>query len=66
MSKTLYEDGDLTISSFAGGKGRGPSVQIDAPNATVAAVDYIQLTRTQAETVVKVLAKWLGLEVHGG
>jgi hypothetical protein len=63
MSTTLYEDGDLAISSFAGGVGRGPSVQID--NGAVRN-GMVQLTRTQAETTVNVLAKWLGLEVSRG
>jgi len=59
MSTRLYEDGELTISSFAGGKERGPSVQIDSPPCP----GYVQLTRVQAETVVNVLAKWLGMKV---
>ena len=64
MSTSLYEDGELQIVSFAGGKGRGVCVQIyvhkDELTPNYAIVD---ITRTQAETVVRVLAKWLGMEV---
>jgi hypothetical protein len=60
MSTPLYEDGELAISSFAGGKGRGPCVQIThSPSED----QFVQLTRVQAETVVNVLAEWLGLKV---
>jgi len=65
MSTPLYEDGELSITSFAGGKGRGPCAQIDVNNEEGGNADYgmVQVTRTQAETVVRVLAKWLGMEV---
>jgi hypothetical protein len=62
MTTTLYEDGGLTITQFAGSRERGVCVQIDADSG----LDAVQLTRAQAETVVTALAKWLGLKVERG
>jgi len=66
MSTTIYEDGGLTITQFAGGRERGVCVQIDNVNVADSGLDAVQLTRAQAETVVTALAKWLGLKVERG
>lgn len=66
MTTTIYEDGGLSITQFAGGN-RGVCVQITlAQNPHDGQFDAVQLTRPQAETVVNELAKWLGLEVSRG
>jgi len=67
MTTTLYEDGGVTITQFAGGNARGVCVEVTlAQNPHDGQFDSVQLTRTQAETVVNVLAKWLGLAVSRG
>lgn len=59
MSKLLAEAYDVTVTSFAGGKDRGPCVQIDAGQNGQNNVSYVQLTREQAEFTRDVLSKWL-------
>ncbi len=53
MSKDLAHAYGVHVTSFAGGVGRGPCVQIDDAD------NVIQLTRVQAEFVRDVLSKWL-------
>lgn len=53
MSTVLYQEGRLTLSMFAGGRVRGPCVQIDVDDA------YVQLTRDEVRELYNALREYL-------
>lgn len=62
MSTQLANAHDVEVSSFAGGRERGPCISVSNSDGKGANPDYgqVELTRTQAEFVRDVLTKWLG------
>ena len=62
MSETLLDlEGRITITRFAGGRERGPMIQIDVEDV------YVQLTRDEVSEVYTALRDYLMLKMgpHG-
>lgn len=50
-----YRQGELMITSFSGGLGAGPMLQLTTPIG----YDHIQLTKDQVKNLLQTLSEWL-------